>query len=64
MTGEEIEQAFMELMASSESIGKLLLEEEKKKTDIPGRACLLEADGVKLVIVYIYWGLKKHYACW
>lgn len=39
MTGEEIEQAFMELMASSESIGKLLLEEEKKKTDIPGRAC-------------------------
>lgn len=24
-----------------------------------GRACLQEADEVKLIIVYIYWGLKK-----
>lgn len=54
----------MELMVSSESIGKLLFEEEKKKIDILGRVCLLEVDGVKLVIVYIYWGLKKYYVCW
>lgn len=27
-----------------------------------GRACLLEVDEVKLIVVYIYWGLKKHYA--
>lgn len=38
------------------------LQGEKKETDMVGRACLLEADEVKLIIVYIYWGLKKHYA--
>ena len=49
-------------MASLQSIGKLLLQEEKKKTDIPGSACLLEADGVKVVIVYIYKDPKNCYA--
>lgn len=40
-------------------VGKLPLQGENKETDTVGRACLQEADEVKLIIVYIYWGLKK-----
>lgn len=50
------------MMACDQWIWKLPLQGEKKETDMVGRACMLEVDEVKLIIVYIYWGLKKHYA--